>query len=147
MTDEERMKVAAWIVQGAAITAAPRFEGEPDPARLEEARGFYEQRCVTCHGAEGRGDGPAAPGMLPRPTNLTDRLWHAQVSDEELAKVILEGGPSRGLAGTMPPSADLEERQELLYALVYLMRRFEAPAPAAAVGFPGTRSAPVHPVH
>ena len=141
MTEDERKKVAAWIVQGAQITAAPRFEGEPEPAMLEKAKTFYAERCVTCHGKDGHGDGPAAAGMLPRPTNLSDRLWHAQVSDEELRKVILEGGPARGLAGTMPPSNDLEDEPALLIALVHFVRGFEAPAPAPATGFPG---APTH---
>lgn len=146
MTEEEREKVAAWIVQGAEITAAPRFDGEPDPAMVDKAKVFYAERCVTCHGKDGHGDGPAAIGMLPRPTNLTDRLWHAQVSDEELRKVILGGGPARGLAGTMPPSSDLEDDPALLVALVHLVRSFEAPAPAPAVGMPGARPA-VHPSH
>jgi len=147
ITEEERKKIAAWVIQGAQITAAPRFEGKPDPALLSEAKAFYEARCATCHGPEGGGDGPAAPGMLPRPTNLHDRLWHAQVSDDELTKVILEGGPSRGLAGTMPPSSDLEDRPELLMALVHFVRAFEAPAPAAATGFPGTKARELHPAH
>lgn len=31
----------------------------------------YAQFCVACHGASGKGDGPAAAGLTPRPTDLT----------------------------------------------------------------------------
>ncbi len=137
ITEEERAKIAAWITQGAVLSAAPRWDGKPDPAKLAEAKVLYAERCATCHGPDGRGDGPAAPGMLPRPTNLHDRAWHAQVSDDELRKVLLEGGPARGLAGTMPPNIDLAEKPELLIAFVAYIRSMEDPAPQAAPGFPG----------
>lgn len=39
----------------------------PDPAN---GQALYAQNCVTCHGDHGAGDGPLAPGLTPRPTNL-----------------------------------------------------------------------------
>ena len=32
---------------------------------------LYSEHCALCHGTEGRGDGPAAPGLRPRPSDLT----------------------------------------------------------------------------
>ena len=32
---------------------------------------LYRRYCASCHGAEGRGDGPAAAALAPRPTDLT----------------------------------------------------------------------------
>ncbi len=43
---------------------------EPEVARREYANTFKEY-CAVCHGSGGRGDGPAAAGMSPRPTDLT----------------------------------------------------------------------------
>lgn len=33
---------------------------------------LYAQQCVVCHGADGRGDGPAAVGLVPPATNFHD---------------------------------------------------------------------------
>ncbi|MFO0746142.1 MAG: urate hydroxylase PuuD [Myxococcota bacterium] len=131
IVDDERATIAAWVKQGAKVTAAPRWEdAKPSEAAVREAAEVYASRCVVCHGKVGAGDGPAAKGMVPRPSNLRDRAWHTMTSDEELRKVVLEGGPAVGKAGTMPPSHDLEDKPEVLIALVQLMRGFEdAPKP------------------
>jgi len=34
-------------------------------------RALFDQYCVSCHGADGRGDGPAAAGLAKRPADLT----------------------------------------------------------------------------
>src|SRR5881296_2678220 len=31
----------------------------------------YARRCAVCHGPDGRGNGPAAPSMIPRPRDFT----------------------------------------------------------------------------
>jgi len=44
------------------------------PARTTPASSgqeMYSQYCAVCHGAEGRGNGPAAKGLKVHPTNLT----------------------------------------------------------------------------
>jgi len=42
---------------------------EPVPPHHAEAA--YQHYCASCHGVEGRGDGPAAAAMTPPPANLT----------------------------------------------------------------------------
>jgi mono/diheme cytochrome c family protein len=37
----------------------------PDPAR------DFAENCAACHGADGRGDGAAGAGLLPKPADLT----------------------------------------------------------------------------
>jgi cytochrome c553 len=32
---------------------------------------IYAQRCAVCHGPDGRGNGPAAPSLIPRPRDFT----------------------------------------------------------------------------
>jgi len=38
---------------------------------LATARALYVANCGPCHGDKGRGDGPAAPGLNPRPADHT----------------------------------------------------------------------------
>lgn len=39
--------------------------------RVPSGAADYASYCAACHGAAGRGDGPAAQGMSPRPSDLT----------------------------------------------------------------------------
>ncbi len=51
--------------------------GGAAPAGDETALGtqVFEANCQTCHGAEGKGDGPAGAGLQPPPANFTDSEW------------------------------------------------------------------------
>jgi mono/diheme cytochrome c family protein len=44
----------------------------PAAGPAEEAgRTFYRRYCAACHGHDGRGDGPVAPALGEKPTDLT----------------------------------------------------------------------------
>lgn len=59
--------LAAAVVQRYQLLVAPRQA--PD---LAKAASLFQAQCASCHGAQGRGDGPAAPGMDPAPNNFHD---------------------------------------------------------------------------
>ena len=61
----------------------------------------YETFCVSCHGVDGKAQGPAAMAMQPRPRNFTDKNWQKSVDDKRLVKVLQEGGQSVGLSASM----------------------------------------------
>ena len=42
------------------------------PPSLARGAEVFQANCASCHGALGKGDGVAAPGLEPRPTNLAD---------------------------------------------------------------------------
>jgi hypothetical protein len=94
-----------------------------------EAATLFAQRCASCHGAEGKGDGAAAQALNPKPRTFTDAEWQKSVSDEHLTKVIVEGGMAVGKSPLMPPNPDLasEEKKPVVAALVKLVRRLGAP--------------------
>lgn len=55
------------------VPFAARFATNPTPDTPETAaagRAIYQRLCVICHGAQGRGDGPAAFTLNPRPLDL-----------------------------------------------------------------------------
>lgn len=41
------------------------------PELIAHGKAQFQNQCVTCHGAEGRGDGAAAAGLNPKPRNFT----------------------------------------------------------------------------
>ncbi len=69
----------------------------------EEGKKVYMQFCSSCHGQSGKGDGPAAVALNPKPRDHTDREYMSKLSDEQLFKVIKEGGASIGKSPLMPP--------------------------------------------
>jgi cytochrome c oxidase cbb3-type subunit III len=66
----------------------------------------------VCHGVGGKGDGPIAQGLQPRPADLTNCNAMAKESDDVLFKIIKGGGQSVGRSTAMPSWGDsLNERQ------------------------------------
>ncbi len=68
----------------------------------EEGRSKYSAYCASCHGPEGKGDGPAAASLSPKPRNLADPDYMGKLSDEYLEKVIMQGGAAVGKSPMMP---------------------------------------------
>jgi mono/diheme cytochrome c family protein len=63
---------------------------------------LYETRCMACHGAEGRGDGPAAASLVSvQPTDFTQDPLIASQDWGALFSRIREGGQGRHTS--MPP--------------------------------------------
>jgi mono/diheme cytochrome c family protein len=50
------------------------------PETLAAGERLYMRDCSFCHGASGRGDGPAAAGLAPRPSDLAG--FHARSLDD-----------------------------------------------------------------
>jgi high-affinity iron transporter len=77
------LAVAAGCARHAAPTAA-------------EGQALYAQNgCAGCHGQSGRGDGPVAPTLTPRPTNLHDAAAFTHgVELTAIAATIANGVPA-----------------------------------------------------
>lgn len=91
----------------------------------KEAEDIFTQRCVTCHGADGKGSGPAAASLTPKPRDYTDSAWQASVKDDDLRKVIVKGGAAVGKSALMPPNPDLEGKPAVVDGLVAKIRSFK----------------------
>lgn len=63
----------------------------------------YQNYCASCHGASGKGDGPAGKALDPPPRNFHEQQWQNEVSDERIATVIRDGGAAVGLSAQMAP--------------------------------------------
>ncbi len=68
--------------------AADPLSGEG--AGLIQAKRIYEDRCADCHGLQGRGDGPSATDLDPRPADLSLPALVAK-TDEVIYRQITEG--------------------------------------------------------
>jgi len=67
-----------------------------------EGRVLYVENCAQCHGPAGKGDGPWATSLTPRPADLTNLSADRQFPRAHVLSVI-DGYDRTGLPGkTMP---------------------------------------------
>lgn len=130
ITPEERKLLGAWIAQGANVSAPGPVQIETGPPKKSKLRGpelaaqLFEERCAPCHGKGGRGDGPSAVSLNPKPRNYTDPDWQQTVSDDRIARAIILGGKSVGLSEMMPGNPDLAAEPEVVEELIQIIRGF-----------------------
>lgn len=96
--------VAAGVAVAAAgaVVATSASASDGDGEALP-GRALYEQYCVTCHGVEGKGDGPAGLAALPMPRDFTVGQFKFDAdgdgrtgTDRDLFLVIRDGGAAVG---------------------------------------------------
>jgi mono/diheme cytochrome c family protein len=76
-----------------------------DKAVLAAGKQIYDDKCAACHGTTGKGDGPAAAALNPKPTNLTDKAFMQGMPVDCHFYLISEGVKGTG----MPPWKSLTE--------------------------------------
>ncbi len=89
------------IIDLYAVRVAPR-----QPPDLRTAASDYTTHCAVCHGAAGRGDGPAAKGLTPPPADLTDAARMGEHSLFGLYNTItlgIKGTPMTGFTALGEP--------------------------------------------
>jgi high-affinity iron transporter len=59
---------------------------------------YYQRHCVSCHGEEGRGDGPAARALTRPPPDFTDRAYMRRQRPSYYEKAIREGVDGTAMA-------------------------------------------------
>jgi mono/diheme cytochrome c family protein len=108
-----------------ACREGSKGDAATDPAVQQEAQHIWTTRCVTCHGEDGRGNGPGAGALNPKPRTFTDPAWQMQTKDERIKKVIVDGGASVGLSPLMAANPDLEDKPAVVAELVAIVRDFK----------------------
>lgn len=82
------------VIEAYKLTVAPK--SVPD---LKRGAALYAAQCAACHGAQGRGDGPAAKGLDPAPSNFHDGERMAQRSLYGLYSTITLGVAGTSMSG------------------------------------------------
>jgi DMSO reductase family type II enzyme heme b subunit len=99
------------LARGAAAFAPRSAAAQSGDLALGKA--VYAKRCAGCHGLTGKGDGPAAELLLPRPRDFTAGKYKIRTvagtlaSDQDLLQVVTEGMPGT----SMPPWRALPEKE------------------------------------
>ncbi len=105
--------------QNPADTAATT--GGAGAGDAEAGAKIYAARCALCHGPEGRGNGPGAAGLNPKPRNHHDQAYMHSRTDAQLLEVIHNG------KGQMPAWKGVLTEAEMKQVLAYVRKLGETP--------------------
>ena len=117
---------------GGKKSNASKKENKNTPAKIEiskeareEAIQIFTARCVVCHGADAKGNGPASASLSPKPKDLTSKEWQTSVTDDYLINIIKYGGAAVGKSPAMPSNPDLAAKEDVLRGLVEYIRSLQ----------------------
>ncbi len=88
---------------------------------LPDGQADYKNLCLKCHGAEGTGDGPVSKMVKDQSMgDLSNKEAMSQLSEEDLYKVIAEGGEAIGKAKLMPAHKEKLGEAEIQAIITYI---------------------------
>lgn len=122
--------MALFLSTGCVVEKSPFKEGKILAGQKVSAKtlnlGYttYVEYCIQCHGMDGKGNGPAAPGLLPPPRDFTQGLYkfpwvnYGELPhDEDMRRII-----RHGLPGTAMLAWDISD--ERLDAVIQYIKTF-----------------------
>jgi putative copper export protein/mono/diheme cytochrome c family protein/peroxiredoxin len=127
-----RHRPRAWIVGIAAIVATATawtwllavpaypttYVASPVPyttTSIVRGAALYAQRCSTCHGIDGHGDGPAATTLSVKPANLVEHVLHHRAGE-------LFWWIAHGIRGTPMPGFASQMSDAEIWDLIQFLR-------------------------
>ena len=96
------MRILA-ILTAAGVAACAATLSMPDAG---EGAAIYDANCAQCHGASGKGDGPWASRLMPRPADLTQLSKDGEFPRAHVLSVT-DGYDRTGLPGQDMPEFGL----------------------------------------
>ena len=106
---KKHLIIALMALLPVACSGSDEPEVTLDPAAVAAGKKvFTDKGCAGCHGDTGTGDGAAAAALPVKPRNYSDAKWQSETTDEQLMKVINEGGAANGLNVTMAAYPDIK---------------------------------------
>jgi cytochrome c oxidase cbb3-type subunit 3 len=86
----------------------------------EKAADNYRTYCTQCHGMQGNGKGINVRDMSVQPRDHTDAKEMSARSDDDLYKVIKDGGVAINKSVLMPPWGDIFSDEEIRGLVAHL---------------------------
>lgn len=120
----------AMAADDAGTAAGVKFVLGGDPVN---GKAKFATICASCHGPEGKGDGPAGKALKPTPANFSDPANAERLTDQWVYEIIRDGGAAHGKSPLMVSWKASFKDQELRDLASYVRTLvYVAPAPAKA---------------
>jgi DMSO reductase family type II enzyme heme b subunit len=137
-----RRRLAPALLVALAATAVPGgLAAQEQAAAGGEGKAVYDRWCAGCHGVDGKGVGPGAARMLPRPRDFTRAQYQIRTTasgelptDADIRHVIDVGMPGTAMPGWEEILTE-DERDQLVAYLKTFSRFFEGAQPPTLVEF------------
>src|SRR5712692_7141520 len=107
------LAIFALVRANDVATASPPLQDD-----VAAGKKIYETRCQYCHGLKGKGDGPGAAVMVPRPRDFTSGAFKIRTTDfgeaptdSDLVKIVSDGMPGSTMPSWRGVLKDSEIRQ------------------------------------
>ncbi len=126
----------ATAVFGIAQTNVQVKQVPVNPTSAASGKLMYQNYCIVCHGADGKGDGPAAVALKDQPTDLTMLAKNngGKFPDDRVYTVLQFGvetpahgtkdmpiwGPALRSLAKGSSAADMQEHQRIANLTMYL---------------------------
>jgi len=125
----------------AAIPPGPLSDG------ARHGKTVFDAHCVECHGDSGRGDGPAAAFLTPRPRDFSNGKFKIRTTetgsaptDDDLTRTVLQGLNGSAMSGWNGVLSGLDVRDVVEYVKT-LSPQFGSPPTLVTIG-PGVPPSP-----
>jgi mono/diheme cytochrome c family protein len=130
--EKKQMRIVRVSLGAVAVTAvlAVGPAHAADKAGAADVAKLYQEQCARCHGASGKGDGDDGIYYTTKPTDFTAPAPTPKRTDDFLAAVISNGGPSKGLSVDMPAFKLSPAEVKGLVAMIRQFSAVKAPAKA-----------------
>jgi len=87
MTKSVSCLVMAMLIAASLSTSNLVYGTEYDTGKA-----LYEEKCLICHGTNGKGDGPAAAALSPAPKDFNNpEFWRQKNVDQIITKQVKNG--------------------------------------------------------
>ncbi len=118
----------------AAVALGQEPRGQAAPQEVEAGKQIYTRKCAQCHGDEGKGNGPAADEVFPKPRDFTRGLFKIRTTpsgsvptDDDLFRIVTNGMPGTAMPGwSVLPE---RERSQVVQYLKTFSEKFKEAAP------------------
>lgn len=90
----------------AAAPAGPDLVIDMSPESITSGKWTYETTCSPCHGDGGKGDGPAAVALNPKPRDHTNGAYMNKLTNQHIFDIVHLGGAQFNMPG-MPAQPQL----------------------------------------
>jgi len=128
MRPAARLGLITTSALAALLAVRPAGAQEPAPAGPGSGAAIYRTYCASCHGTDGRGDGPVADTLRYAPPDLRRiaRRHRGEFPREEVARTIDGRDPLPGHGGgDMPVWGDAFKTRELGFDEAKVRERIE----------------------
>jgi len=124
-------KKSFWIFAFSALLLVLAGTDPTWAQNQSEGKKLYLTYCASCHGDNGKGDGPAAQSLPVKPANHTSGSVMNQFTDKFLMEIISKGGSAVGKSPMMPAWGGQFKEDQLRDIVAYVRSIADPPYKAS----------------